>query len=127
APGALAAAAELTAALASGPIRVRVGLHTGTPLLTEEGYVGEDVHRAARIGAAAHGGPVRGPSPTGSLAELPLTDLGDHRFKDLSAPERVYQLGADEFPPPKTVYQTNLPIPATAFLGRQREVAEVLA
>jgi predicted ATPase len=96
-------------------------------LLTEEGYVGEDVHRAARIGAAAHGGQVLVSSATASLAELPLTDLGDHRFKDLSAPERVYQLGADEFPPPKTLYQTNLPIPPTAFLGRQREVAEVLA
>ena len=127
APGALAAAAALTEALAPAPIRVRIGLHTGTPLLTDEGYVGDDVHRAARIGAAAHGGQVLLSSSTASLAELAVIDLGEHRFKDLSAPERVYQLGADEFPPPKTLYQTNLPIPSTPFLGRQREVAEVLA
>src|SRR5215217_8515528 len=55
APGALAAAAEAVEALAAGPIRVRMGLHTGTPHLTEEGYVGADVHRAARIAAAGHG------------------------------------------------------------------------
>jgi predicted ATPase len=127
APGALAAAAALTEALAPGPIRVRTGLHTGTPLLTEVGYVGDDVHRAARIGAAAHGGQVLVSASTASLAELAVIDLGEHRFKDLSAPERVYQLGADEFPPPKTLYQTNLPIPSTPFLGREREVAEVLA
>src|SRR5436190_6892790 len=52
APGALAAASEATEALASGPVRVRMGLHTGTPLVTAEGYVGADVHRAARIAAA---------------------------------------------------------------------------
>ena len=52
APEALAAAAEAQAALESGPIRVRIGLHTGTPIVTEEGYVGADVHRAARIAAA---------------------------------------------------------------------------
>jgi class 3 adenylate cyclase len=55
APGAIAAAALFTDALASGPIQVRVGLHTGTPLLTEEGYVGDDVHRAARIAAWLQG------------------------------------------------------------------------
>ena len=58
APGALAAAEAFTDALASGLIQVRVGLHTGTPLLTEEGYIGGDVHRAARIAAAGHGGQV---------------------------------------------------------------------
>ena len=58
APGALAAAEAFTDALASGPIQVRVGLHTGTPLLTGEGYIGGDVHRAARIAAAGHGGQV---------------------------------------------------------------------
>jgi predicted ATPase len=128
APEALASAAALTEALAPGRIRVRVGLHTGTPLLTDEGYVGDDVHRAARIGAAAHGGQVLLSASTASLCPEPtLTDLGEHRFKDLSARERVYQLGAEEFPPPKTLYQTNLPIPVTPFLGREREVSEVLA
>ena len=88
APGAISAAAAVRDTLASGPIQVRVGLHTGTPLLTEEGYVGEDVHRAARIAAAGHGGQVLVSVSTGSLVELELRDLGEHRFKDLSAPER---------------------------------------
>ena len=72
---------------------MRIGLHTGTPLLTEEGYVGGDVHRAARIAAAGHGGQVLVSSSTAPLVEIELTDLGEHRFKDLGAPERVYQLG----------------------------------
>ena len=83
APGALAAASAMTEALAAGPIRVRAGLHTGTPLLAEEGYVGDDVHRAARIAAAGHGGQVLVSAATASLVEIELTDLGEHRFKDL--------------------------------------------
>jgi predicted ATPase/class 3 adenylate cyclase len=125
APGAVAAAEAMTEALASGPIRVRAGLHTGTPLLGEEGYVGDDVHRAARIAAAGHGGQVLVSSSTASLLGLELTDLGAHRFKDLGAPERVYQLGDSEFPPLKSLYRTNLPVPATSFLGRERELAEI--
>jgi predicted ATPase/class 3 adenylate cyclase len=125
APGALAAAQAMTEALASGRVRLRVGLHTGMPLVTEEGYVGGDVHRAARIAACGHGGQVLVSSSTASLVELGLRDLGEHRLKDLSAPERIYQLGKNEFPPLKTLYRTNLPIPATAFLGRERELAEV--
>ena len=126
APGALAAAAELTEALADGPIQVRVGVHTGTPFVAEEGYVGVDVHRAARIGAAGHGAQVLVSATTASLADgAELRDLGEHRFKDLAAPERVYQLGAADFPPLKTLYQTNLPVPATPFLGRERELGEV--
>ena len=58
ASGALTAAAVLTESLALGPIYVRVGLHTGQPLVTDEGYVGDDVHFAARVGASAHGGQV---------------------------------------------------------------------
>ena len=127
APGAISAAAVISESLSSGPIQVRVGLHTGTPLLTEEGYVGEDVHRAARIAAAGHGGQVLVSSSTASLVELELHDLGEHRFKDLSAPERVFQIGEDDFPPLKTLYQTNLPIPQTPFLGREKELGEVLA
>ena len=56
APGAIAAAAAATEGLAGGPIRVRIGVHSGTPLVTAEGYVGVDVHRAARIAACGHGG-----------------------------------------------------------------------
>src|SRR6266700_2206091 len=123
---ALVAAAEGQAALEPGPIRVRMGLHTGEPLVTEEGYVGIDVHRAARIAAAGHGGQTVVSQTTYDLAGSDgLRDLGEHRLKDLSAPERIFQLGEGEFPPLKTLYQTNLPIPATPFLGRERELADV--
>ena len=92
---------------------MRVGLHTGTPLLTDEGYVGDDVHRAARIAAAGHGGQVLVSSSTAQLAERELRDLGEHRLKDLSASERIYQLGEGDFPALKSLYRTNLPVPAT--------------
>ena len=127
APGALAAASGLVEALASGRVRVRVGVHTGTPLLTEEGYIGDDVHRAARIAAGGHGGQVLVSASTAILVETELTDLGEHRFKDLSAPERVFQLGDVEFPKLKSLYQTNLPVPATPFLGREHELREVVS
>src|SRR5690349_6679919 len=117
---ALAAAHDATDAL-DGPIRVRVGVHTGEPLVTEEGYVGIDVHRAARIAAAGHGGQVLVSQSTRELVGADgLRDLGEHRLKDLTAPERIYQLGDRQFPRLKALYQTNLPIPATPFLGRDR-------
>ena len=123
APGALKSAAELTAELSTGPIRVRVGVHTGTPLVTEQGYVGADVHRAARIAASGAGGQVLVSSSSAALAEsTELRDLGEHRFKDLAAPERVFQLGAGDFTPIRSLYRTNLPVPATAFLGRELEL-----
>jgi len=104
-----------------------MGIHTGTPHVAEEGYVGVDVHRAARIAAAGHGGQVLVSASTASLLDTDgLRDLGEHRLKDLSAPERIYQLGDDDFPPLKSLYRTNLPIPATPFLGRERELGEVL-
>jgi predicted ATPase/class 3 adenylate cyclase len=126
APGALAAAEEIARELASEPIHVRMGIHTGTPLLSEEGYVGGDVHRAARIAAAGHGGQVLVSSSAAQLVEIALVDLGEHRFKDLSAPERVYQLGDGDFPALKSLHRTNLPVPSTPFLGRDRELAEVV-
>src|SRR5579875_3732275 len=87
APAAVAAAVAGQAALDGQPIRVRMGLHTGTPTLTEEGYVGTDVHRAARIAAVAHGGQVVLSGSTVDLARRDdLVDLGLHRLKDLSAP-----------------------------------------
>ena len=55
---AVAAAADGRQSLVSGPVRVRIGIHTGEPIVTDEGYVGLDVHRAARIAAAAHGGQI---------------------------------------------------------------------
>ncbi len=126
APAGVAAASEMTKALASGQIQVRIGLHTGTPLLSDEGYVGGDVHRAARIAAAGHGGQVLVSSSTAPLVEAELTDLGEHRFKDLAAPERIYQLGDGEFSALKSLYRTNLPVPTTPFLGRERELVEVV-
>jgi predicted ATPase/class 3 adenylate cyclase len=126
APGALAAAAAACAGLSTGPIRVRMGVHTGTPHVGEEGYVGVDVHRAARIAAAGHGGQVLISASTAALLRPDgLRDLGEHRLKDLSAPERIHQLGDDDFPPLKSLYRTNLPIPATPFLGREHELATV--
>jgi class 3 adenylate cyclase len=128
APGALTAASELQEALADGKVQLRVGIHTGTPLVTAEGYVGVDLHRAARIAAAGHGGQVLVSSSSASLlARRPLVDLGDHRLKDLAAAERIYQLGEREFPPLKSLYRTNLPVPATPFLGREDEIASVVA
>ena len=126
APAAVAAASEAQRALAAGPISVRMGIHTGTPHVTGEGYVGPDVHRAARIAAAGHGGQILISASTASLIEGgSLRDLGEHRLKDLAASERIYQLGDETFPPLKSLHQTNLPVPATPFLGRQRELAEV--
>jgi predicted ATPase len=124
---ALAAAADAQQTLGGGPIRVRMGLHTGEPALTDEGYVGLDVHRAARIAAAAHGGQVLVSQTTRELAgDDGLHDLGEHRLKDLAAPERIFQFGEGEFPPLKTLYQTNLPVQPTPFVGRQRELTELL-
>ncbi len=127
APSALRAAASALVGLAAGPIRVRMGIHTGTPMVAEEGYVGVDVHRAARIAASGHGGQVLVSATTAALLGVDgLRDLGAHRLKDLSAPERIYQLGDAAFPPLHSLHQTNLPIPATPFLGRRKELTEVL-
>jgi predicted ATPase/class 3 adenylate cyclase len=127
APGALAAAQEGQEALARGPIRVRMGLHTGTPLLTEEGYVGADVHRAARIAAAGHGGQVLVSQATRELVDEEVSDLGLHRLKDLQAPQRIFQVGTEQFPALKSLNRASLPVQTTPFVGRERELAEVLA
>ena len=79
-------------------VKVRMGLHTGEPKVGEERYVGIGVHRAARIGAAGHGGQVLLSSTTKELAEeeLPpgvtIRDLGERRLKDIDQPQRLYQL-----------------------------------
>jgi predicted ATPase/class 3 adenylate cyclase len=126
APGALEAAQAIGEGLAPGPIRVRLGLHTGTPLVTEDGYVGADVHRAARIAAAGHGGQVLVSASTAGLVELELRDLGEHRLKDLAAPERVFQFDDGDHPPLRSLRNVWLPVPATPFLGRQRELQRVV-
>ncbi len=127
APGAAAAAHAITDALASGPISLRIGLHTGTPLLTDEGYVGDDVHFAARVAASGHGGQVLlSKSARELVAGLSVTDLGEHRLKDIEGAVAIYQLGDKTFPPLKTISNTNLPRPASSFIGRERERDDVV-
>jgi predicted ATPase/class 3 adenylate cyclase len=123
---AVAAAGEANAALADGPVRVRIGIHTGEPVLTEEGYIGVDVHQAARIMGAGHGGQVLLSETTRRLLDstLELRDLGEHRLKDLSAPQRLYQLGDADYPPLRTLHRTNLPIQPTPLVGREHELEE---
>ncbi|MGI8551126.1 MAG: ATP-binding protein [Dehalococcoidia bacterium] len=120
-------------------MRVRMGLHTGEPLRTAEGYTGLDVVRGARIGASGHGGQVLISQVTADLVrqDLPsgvsLRDLGQHRFKGLLQPEHVYQLLIPDlpldFPAIKSLdgRPNNLPSQLTPFVGRQREVAAVRA
>jgi len=125
--GAMAAARDASEALGDGPVRVRIGLHTGTPLVTDDGYIGPDVHLGARIAAAGHGGQVLVSAETRRLVEGEFTDLGEHRLKDFEAPVWIHQLGTDAFPPLSTIANTNLPRPASRFVGREREVSEVVA
>src|SRR5437867_1833263 len=118
-------------------VRVRMGLHTGEPQLSTENYVGLDVHRAARIAAAGHGGQVLLSQTTRDLveSELPfdvsLRDLGEHRLRDLRTPHHLYQVVIvglpSDFPPLKTLdaLPNNLPIQLTSFIGRERELKEV--
>jgi class 3 adenylate cyclase len=115
-------------------VRVRMGLHTGEPARTATGYVGLDVHRAARICDAGHGGQVLLSRTTADLVGhalpdgLSLRDLGDRRLKGLPEPERVYQLVGpglhDDFPPLRALEgATNLPAPRRPLIGREREAA----
>ena len=119
-------------------VRVRMGIHTGTPRIHEDGYVGIDVHRAARIAATAHGGQVVISDATAKLvagglpAGVSLRDLGDHRLKDLSEPERLHQLvipGRDaEFPPLRSIgTMSSLPVTTTALVGREHDVGAAAA
>ena len=123
---AVAAAQELVSALAAaGPIRLRVGIHTGEPALTEEGYVGMDVHRAARIAAAGHAGQVLLSEATRRLVTVePLRDLGVHRLKDVGE-LRLYQLGDGEFPPIRSLRRGNVGDGARTPIGRDRELREL--
>ena len=118
-------------------LHVRMGLHTGEPLVTPTGYVGMDVHRAARVCAAGHGGQILLSESTCVLIgdNLPegvaLRDLGEHRLKDLARPEHLFQIVTadlpDQFPPLTSlnVLPNNLPIHLTSFVGREREIREL--
>jgi predicted ATPase len=122
---ALAAAQEAQGALAEDAVSVRMGLHTGEPLLTEEGYVGADIHKAARICSASHGGQVLLSQETRERVAVEVIDLGEHRLKDFAEPIWIFQLGDSEFPPLKTISNTNLPRPASSFVGREKELEQV--
>jgi len=124
---AVAAAGYGQRVLEGRPIRVRIGIHTGEPIVTEEGYVGMDVHRAARICSTAHGGQVVLSERTRSLLDddSSLTDLGLHRLKDLGRPEKLFQLGDEDFPPLRSLNATNLPAQPSPLVGRARELEEV--
>ena len=124
---ALDAAEDAQRALEAHETLVRMGVHTGQPLLTDEGYVGLDVHRVARICAAGHGGQVLVSEATRRAVARELHALGAHRLKDLGRPEALYQLGEREFPPLASLNQSTLPTQTTPFLGRDRELGEVLA
>ena len=127
AAAAVVAAQHVQRALAAGPIRLRMGLHTGTARLMAEGYVGVDVHLGARIAAAGHGGQVLISASTRRLAGVEVTNLGEHRLKDFTEPVPIFQLGLAHFAPLKTISNTNLPRPVSSFVGRDREVAELTA
>jgi predicted ATPase/class 3 adenylate cyclase len=121
---------------AEQPARVRMGLHTGSPQPYEDGYVGMDVHRAARIAAAAHGGQIVVSNATASLVvdHLPqgvsIRDLGAHRLKDIPAPERIHQLTIEGLPSEFAALRTlgassNLPRRATPLVGRDEEMGRL--
>src|SRR4051794_17744850 len=124
---AVAAAADIRDSHAGGPLRVRMGLHSGEALVAPTGYVGVDVHRAARIAAAGHGGQILLSAATRELVHDPVTDLGSHRLKDLNGEQRLYQLGDEPFPPLRTAQRPSLPVPTTEFVGRLRELSELVA
>ena len=115
-------------------VKVRIGIHTGEAELAGDVYVGMDVHRAARIMSAGHGGQILLSEATRALishalpGDATLKDLGEHRLKDLPAPERLYQVMAEglatDFPAPKSLdaIPSNLPVAASALVGRTPEL-----
>jgi predicted ATPase/class 3 adenylate cyclase/DNA-binding CsgD family transcriptional regulator len=119
-------------------VRVRMGLHTGEPTRTREGYVGLDVHRTARIMSAGHGGQVLLSQATANLVEQDLTDdvtlrdLGEHHLKDLARSKHLFQLVISglpaDFPPLKTLdtNPNNLPVQLTPFIGREQELQTIV-
>jgi class 3 adenylate cyclase len=123
----VAAAGEAQAALGQGPVRVRMGLHTGEPTVAGEHYVGLDVHRAARIAAAGYGGQILLSRATRDLFVAEVKDLGEHRLKDLPEPERIYQLGHDDFPPLRSLNQGEDVFAALYAEGRVLPLEDALA
>jgi predicted ATPase/class 3 adenylate cyclase len=120
-------------------LRVRAAIHTGTADERDRDYFGPPVNRVARLLGIAHGGQVLVSGVTSDLVQgsLPpqasLRDLGEHRLKDLSRPEYVYQLLGPgliaDFPPLRSLdaLPNNLPHVATSFIGRENDVGEITA
>ena len=115
-----------------GNVKVRMGMHSGEGSLGGGDYVGLDVHRAARVAAAGHGGQVLMTSTTHTAADaVEVLDLGQHAFKDVVEPEHVFQaVGSGprvDFPPIRTltVRPNNLAAQASEFIGRAVDVAAV--
>jgi predicted ATPase len=121
---------------ATGPLRVRIGIHTGEAQCRDSDYFGPAVNRTARLMAIGHGGQILVSQATTDLArdalvgDLKLIDLAEHRLRDLSRPERVFQLChpslPESFPALRSLenYATNLPLQITEFVGRERELLE---
>ena len=140
---AVAAAVGVQRCLAAHPwpggcqVRVRIGIHTGEGVLAGDGYVGMDVHRVARVSAAAHGGQVLLTAATEALldghwpAGVGVVPLGAYRLKDLPVAETLYQLAADgltfRFPPVRSVDPPvyDLPAPPAPIIGRDADAARV--
>jgi predicted ATPase/class 3 adenylate cyclase len=118
----------------AGGVRVRMGLHSGEPRIDHGDYWGADVHYAARIAAAAHGGQVLASQATRALdRHHEFASLGEHSLKDFIAPRELFHLVVDgtgpaEFPPPRTLepIRTNLPSPTSDLIGREDELAVLL-
>src|SRR4051812_34650822 len=140
---AVQAAVDAQLALAGHPwpdgaaVRDRMGIHTGEPRNASEGYVGLDVHRAARICSAGHGGQILVSQTTRDLVAeelkqpLGMADLGAHRLRSLDGPaQRIFQVTgpglARDFPPPRTgdAPRNNIRLEVTSFVGREREIEQ---
>jgi predicted ATPase/class 3 adenylate cyclase len=120
-------------------VKVRMGVHTGEAELRDGDYYGFALNRAARLMSAGHGGQILISNSTAELirqqlpANTTLLDLGEHRLKDLTRPEHIYQVTNPElpskFPPIKSLdsFPNNLPIQLSSFVGREKEVDEIKA
>lgn len=124
---ALHAAGEIHRTLVTTPLRVRIGVHTGDVTMLGSRPVGLEVHRAARIAAAGHGGQtlVSEAAAKEAFAAFAMEDLGHHGFKDFQLPVRIFQLGHERFAPLRTVFRTNL-APAPPLYGRDSYVDDVV-
>ena len=112
----------------SVPIRVRMGVHSGTAQERDENYFGPVLNRAARLMAAAHGGQVVVSNATAQLVDRGgLVDLDEHLLKDLVAPERVWQLGSASHPAIRSLQRRlhNLPVQRAELIGRTTEINEI--